>query len=260
VTSVEYRFLRPDGTWGWLDSQRLSQKTGDTLQILGVTQDITRRKETEERLTLLLRELSHRVKNQFAIVMATVRAVAPNSRNADGVRAAIAERVQALAHAHDLLVGRSWSGVDLRDIIIGQVEPFGLERFDIAGAPVSITPSAVQYLAMAFFELATNAAKYGALSMPNGRVAVEWRVTRSEAGPPVLEVEWREDAGRKRPARKKGFGSRVLERITPSAVGGSASLDVSDGRLVWRLRAGEAIAAVPVDDPATRPAEEESSH
>jgi len=172
-----------------------------------------------------------------------VRAVREQSTGDARLKEAIAARVHALGNAHDLLVDQDWEGVPLRDVLMTQVQAFDVSRFEIAGPTVILTATTVQYLSMAFFELATNAAKYGALSAATGKVSVEWDNVLDELGQRRLSLTWRETGGPRSTAKnlRIGFGRRVLEQLTPAAMGGSASLEFLPEGIVWKLTASDAF-------------------
>ncbi|XXX75433.1 AAA family ATPase [Sorangium sp. So ce134] len=177
--------------------------------------DVSERKQAEERQRLLLNELNHRVKNTLAIVQAIA---VQTLRMADSPRAfteAFLARLLALSQTHNLLNQTSWQGADLRDIVCAELAPHAdgdADRVRVAGEEVRLRPEAAVTLGMAIHELATNAAKYGALSRPSGRVAVTWSVS-AEGLEPLLRLEWQEANGPPvRPPRRRGFGSRLIER------------------------------------------------
>ena len=156
--------------------------TNQISRISGVTIDITDRKEAEERQSLLAREVDHRAKNALAVVHAIV-----SLTRADNIKqfvAAVEGRIQALARAHSLLSDSRWHGANIAELIREELAPYrapNFERVRISGSSLSLEPSAAQALALALHELATNAAKYGALSLPSGRVQVEWELEGGNA-------------------------------------------------------------------------------
>ena len=186
------------------------------------------RDEREAHVRLIMRELSHRSKNLLAIVLAIARQTSRNSSNFGEFEERFNARIQALADAHDLLVEQQWAGAALEDLVRAQLSAFGTERVTTSGERVVLRAEAVQNVALALHELATNAVKYGALSVPQGRVAIDWRphgdgvrlTWRESGGPPVTEPE------------RKGFGRFVLERVTVSALGSGGTQFWPSG-LVW---------------------------
>jgi two-component sensor histidine kinase len=181
--------------------------------------DLTERKQAEEERLLLVRELDHRAKNILAVVQAALR-LTPKG-DADAYASAVEGRVLALARAHSILSERRWSGADLRMMLETELTAF-LAASDAAGCvateetpravlegpPVTLSPALTQGLSMALHELATNATKHGALSVPGGRLTVSWTVRNG-----ALHLRWRETGGPQvgtAPTRR-GFGTRVLD-------------------------------------------------
>jgi len=231
----EYRLYRPDGRMIWLENHRISVDW-DGRHFIGITQDITRRKKAEKRITMLLRELAHRVKNQYTVILAMIRETSKQTRSPGEFEALIQARIAALSRSHDLLV--NGEGTDLHGLIIAHLDSFGVrDRLETHGPQVLLSAMAAQYLGMAFYELATNATKHGAFSMPEGRVSVTW----SLAGDPdarALTLRWEETGGPKVDGKPPaGFGTKVLEQLAPSAVHGKASVECRASGLVWELRA-----------------------
>jgi len=212
----EYRTVTPDGETRWILVRGRADydDEGAPTRITGVSLDITARKSADERQRLLLDELNHRVKN----TLATVQSIAIQTRRtADSAsfEAAFLSRIAALGQAHDLLTEVSWDGAALKDVIARTLAPYladgDAERVALSGPNVRLGPNAAVSLTMAFHELATNAGKYGSLSVVAGRVNVAWEVD-SLIDPTVVEIDWRETGGPpvSQPSRR-GFGSRLVE-------------------------------------------------
>jgi PAS domain S-box-containing protein len=232
----EYRLTKPGGDTVWLENHRtLFEEAGR--YVIGITQDVTRRKRAEQRVQLLLREASHRAKNQFAVIQAiareTLRSTGPSQ-----FEEAFTKRVGALARSHDLLVNGNGNAVELRELVAAHLAPFGAEaRAVITGAGLGILPNAAQYLGMAFHELSTNATKYGALSIPNGTIEIRWTVVADPAGDRIV-IEWLEHGGPPVAAPpSRGFGTSVLSRLVPRALFGEATLTASVEGVHWKLTA-----------------------
>jgi PAS domain S-box-containing protein len=176
--------------------------------------DITERKEGEAHLRLLMRELTHRSKNLLAVIQAMARQTARHSGTIEGFLEQFSARLQALATSHDLLVQESWYGASLLELVRTQLGHY-LDRngsqISLAGPSVLLKPEAAQSLGLALHELATNAAKYGALSAPTGSVQIVWRrAAEPEEG---IEITWVESGGPKvKEPERRGFGSLVIER------------------------------------------------
>jgi two-component sensor histidine kinase len=178
-----------------------------------------------------MRELSHRSKNLLAIVLAIARQTARTTDNFEEFEKRFNSRIQALADAHDLLVEQQWAGAALDELIRAQLSAFGMDKITIRGEKVLIRAEAVQNAALALHELATNASKYGSLSVPDGRVVVEWEPNGSD--PEGIRLTWREIGGPPvtEPDRQ-GFGRFVLDRVTVNALGSGGAEFKPDG-LVW---------------------------
>jgi PAS domain S-box-containing protein len=174
--------------------------------------DITASKEGEEHLRLLLREISHRSKNLLAIIQAMARQTARASGSIEDFLIQFNARLQALARSHDLLVQENWHGAVLRDLLKSQLSPYvdtELSQIEIEGSAVILKPETAQNLGLALHELASNASKYGALSVPTGRVSVRW----TEIDGSGVELLWKETGGPLVgvPA-KRGFGSMLIQQ------------------------------------------------
>jgi two-component sensor histidine kinase len=195
--------------------------------ISSIERDISETKRNEERQRLLLAELDHRVKNTLALVNSIVGHTLDSGRSPHEFAAAVQGRLKALGDAHRLLSRSHWDGADLESILREQLMPFRsrrLRNITLKGPAVRLDSSAALTLSMVVHELATNAAKYGALSVPEGALEVAWRLEDSTA--PGLSLEWRESDGPavKAPERR-GFGSTLIERAVSYELGGSARLD-----------------------------------
>ena len=238
--SDEFRVVRPDGRIVWLDHHR-AVHVDDARRILGITQDITRRRESELRIRELMRELAHRVKNQYAVILAMIRETANQTDDPHEFQAVVQQRIAGLSKSHDLLVNGEWRGATIAELLQAQIEPFGsAERCVASGPPVVLMPAAVQYLGMAFLELATNSAKHGALSVPSGKIYVDWSLAPNGEASRALRLTWKEIGGPTVEATaQRGFGRQVLERLTPSALDGKAQLDFAADGVVWSLEAGD---------------------
>jgi len=191
------------------------------------------RDEREAHVRLIMRELSHRSKNLLAIVLAIARQTARHTASFDDFEARFNSRIQALADAHDLLIEQQWSGAILHDLVNAQLSAFGIDKVTCRGEPIMLRTEAVQNVALALHELATNASKHGAISVPAGKVEIEWAIEPGESGERSLRLTWREVGGPpvKEPAQK-GFGCFVLERVTVNALG-EGHLEFNPSGLTW---------------------------
>ena len=143
-----------------------------------IARDIAARKESEQRIKMLMREVNHRVKNQYAVILAMIRETNKRAENPEVFERQVQDRIMALARSHDLLVSEEWTGATLFELVLAQAKPFGHEdRISMSGPSIVLSPNAVQYLGMAFHELATNSSKYGIFSGNQGNLAVSWEIS-----------------------------------------------------------------------------------
>ena len=232
----EYRLLRPDGKMLWLENHRATDPTNERF-FIGITQDITQRKNAEERVELVLNELSHRIKNQYAVIIKIAKDTYRQAATTDDFNDAFQARMLGLARSNDLLLRGGGREIDLRSLLLSQMEIFGdTRRIELNGPTVAVSANAAQYLAMAFHELSTNALKHGALSVETGRIDVTWAI--SEGVPAAFEIVWKERGGPAPKSRtKSGFGKLVLEKLMPSAVDGTAEIAAETDGIKWSLSA-----------------------
>jgi PAS domain S-box-containing protein len=188
-----------------------------------IARDITERKRSEALITILAREAEHRANNVLATVQATVHLTQADTP--EGLKQAIEGRIQALANVHRLFVKSRWQGAELHSLVREELAAYsqGREtRVQIDGPNVLLEPNAAQAIAVALHELATNAAKYGALSVPDGHVRVEWSHEQNGR----LALRWTETGGPPvEPPRRRGFGSRVMENMVRGQLKGELRLD-----------------------------------
>jgi len=224
--------------WYDLHIEPLRDVTGGIVGLTCAAVDITERKEGEAHLRLLMRELTHRSKNLLAVIQAMARQTAKQGGTIASFLERFGARLQALSRSHDLLVQESWYGASLQDLVRSQLGHY-LDReqpqVDFAGPDVHLRPEAAQSLGLALHELAANAAKYGALSRPGGRIAIEWRLTPAEQGG-GLEIVWRESNGPKvGEPRRRGFGSMVIEHNLARALDAEVELSFRAEGLKCRI-------------------------
>jgi PAS domain S-box-containing protein len=188
-----------------------------------IARDISERKRSEAQIAILAREAEHRAKNVLATVQATVRLT--QSDTAEGFKQAIEGRIRALANVHSLFVQSRWTGAELHSLVTQELSPYcqdAEKRAQIDGPNLLLEPSTAQTIAVSLHELATNAAKYGALSIPKGRVRVEW----SQAADGRLVIRWTETGGPLvKPPTRKGFGTRVMEGMVRNQLKGEMRFD-----------------------------------
>jgi PAS domain S-box-containing protein len=199
--------------WYDLHIEPLRNDAGEVVGLTCAAVDVSERKEGEAHLRLLLRELTHRSKNLLAVIQAMARQTARHAGSIDGFLRQFGARLQALAASHDILVRESWHGASLDELVRSQLGVHiarAEEQVAIEGPAVALKPEAAQNLGLALHELAVNAARFGALSVPDGRLSVTWE--RSDSADGALALDWREQNGpRVKPRRKRGFGSMVIE-------------------------------------------------
>ncbi len=213
-----------------------------------IARDISAAKESERRIRLLMREVNHRVKNQFAVILSMVRETSKRSADPGEFEELIRSRIMALSRSHDLLVTSEWAGASLFDLIQEHLKPFGHEeRISLSGPLLTLQSNAVQNLGMAFHELGTNSSKYGALAAGGGRVEITWKV---ETGPDAqrrFHLLWHETSAgaAQKTTERKGFGTVVLQRVAPQSLSGSSSLERSPDGMKWELDAPLEAIVVP---------------
>jgi two-component sensor histidine kinase len=178
--------------------------------------------QSERHQALLARELNHRVKNTLALVQAIARHTLKNATEPSAMKA-YSDRLFALAAAHDLLLQSKWESAELREIATRVLSAHPADRWTLEGCDLPLRPRAAVYVSMGLHELTTNASKYGALSVPHGRVMLTWTIVHNS--PARLQVRWQERNGPEvQPPRRKGFGTTMLERVLAGELGGNVRL------------------------------------
>ena len=228
---AEYRILRSDGRLMWMSGRgRVIERgpDGKARRVANIVVDVTERKKSEERTKLLIDELNHRVKNTLATVQAIVTQTLKNKNAGSDARETVEARLQSLARSHDLLTREEWDGAFLHEVVGQALHPFVRAGDDgqvrLEGRPVRLRPKVALSLGMTLHELATNASKYGALSVETGRIAISWS-TAPVNGRPSIELSWQESGGpHVLPPVRKGFGSRLIEKGFAHELGGHAQL------------------------------------
>ncbi|MBX6374397.1 MAG: PAS domain-containing protein [Acetobacteraceae bacterium] len=274
--------IRPAGEGNevrWLEATGAPHRGPDgRMKFLGVILDTTERRRTEERLRLVAGELNHRVKNTLAAVQSiaaqTLRWPAGDVPAAEASRSAFQARLLALARSHELLTREGWSGADLAELATLVLAPHAgareaggtaAQRVTIAGPPVRLAPRCTIPLAMALHELATNAARHGALSVPEGQVAVRWSVRpppppaanaaedARTKGAAILLLRWEESGGPPLagPPVRRGFGTRLLERGLATELHGTVRLEFAREGLRCEIEAP--LSAAPDENPMATP-------
>jgi PAS domain S-box-containing protein len=199
-----------------------------------VARDISGRKRAEAQIVTLAREAEHRAKNILASVQATVRL--SRAETPDGLKQSIEGRIQALANVHRLFVRSRWAGADLHSVIQDELSPYSQgqeKRTSIEGPALVMQPDLAQAIAVAIHELTTNAAKYGALSVPEGRVRIEW--SRIPGG--KVELRWTETNGPPvKPPTRSGFGTRAMTTMIRDHLAGELNFDWRTSGLTCKIK------------------------
>lgn len=249
VRGTEKIAERPDGTRVPIlpYPTPLKDESGTLIGAVNMLLDISERKAAEEQKTTLLRELAHRVNNIFAVILAITQQSLRTAPSPQIFAETFTARLQSLARAHNLLLARDWAGADLEELAREQIAPFkpkAEEMLKIEGPKVMLKPGQVIALGAVLHELATNAYKYGALSVPNGSVELTWALTRKE-GVDHVELVWHERGGPGvRQPSKKGLGSRIIQRGLPNAT------------IVWRFASEGVRCEIDLALEAPKPARE----
>lgn len=224
--SAIYRVTRADGTVIWVEAHS-SAKLGPEAQIVGTVQDITDRQRAQDRQSMLLNELNHRVKNSLATIQAIASHTLRHATSPEAFRVAFGGRLAAIAAAHDILVGNEESGADLHQLFKSQIGPYAsFEQGQVVlnGPPVTLSPTVAHALGLVLHELATNASKYGALSAATGVLTVAWSVTTKE-GRTYARIDWTERGGPPvTPPTRSGFGSRLIDMTLTHTLDGEVQL------------------------------------
>ncbi|WP_018902434.1 PAS domain S-box protein [Rhizobium sp. 2MFCol3.1] len=215
----------------------IKSRGGELIGASSIARDISETRESDRRLRLLMREINHRVKNQYAIVLAVIRQTATRSRSIEEFERRVRERIMALSHSHDLLSQVDWAGVSLADLVAHQLKPFeAVQPVQIIGPQIVLDANAVLNLGMAFHELIMNAMRFGVTDV--GGISITWRVA-SDEGVDMFELIWSEQAVPYADllAQDEGYGALVLSKVVPSALSGQATWSVDGGLVVWKFAA-----------------------
>ncbi|HET7664280.1 MAG TPA: CheR family methyltransferase [Rhodanobacteraceae bacterium] len=226
----EMSWIRPDGQSVPLEIGYSPVRDDQGNMVAGkvIARDITERRQSERHTEMMLGELNHRVKNTLASVQAIAVQTLASTRSLPEFRTAFIQRLLALSNTHNLLASEAWQGASLTDIINGEMAPYrrdGLQRTVLTGDELKLDSKAALALAMAIHELATNAGKYGALSVPEGRVEIIWKTRRRNARI-WLHMAWTEKDGPPAEApSRQGFGTRLITDGIAYELGGEVKLE-----------------------------------
>ncbi len=225
--SAEYR-VRDARTgrprWVQVVGRALPGPDGRPARVVGVSLDVTESRDVEERQRLLMREVDHRAKNALAVALSVVQ-LAPRDVPPDVFASAVTGRIAAMARTHSLLAAQRWEGAELRALAEAELATHA-GHVRLEGPAVRLTPDAAQPVAMLLHELATNAAKHGALSSASGAVSLRW--WHEPAGDLLLRWEERGGPPVGGPPARTGFGSRLLGSLVERQLGGTATFHWSD--------------------------------
>jgi PAS domain S-box-containing protein len=239
---AEYRVVRPDGSVIWLSGRgqvAARGADGKAQRLVSVMMDITERKEAEEHIQFLMREMSHRSKNLLSVIQAIAGQTVRSAGTIEEFETRFNRRLHGLAASHDVLVDQSWQGAPLAELMRLQLAPFvetDSSRLELTGPHVLVTAQAAQAIGVAVHELATNAAKYGALSRSTGTVKISWTFDDEGAEPRLLRLNWTEHGGPPVTVpSSKGFGHVVIERMVANSLDGEVAIDYATQGLRWTL-------------------------
>jgi len=233
---AEFRIVRPNGELRWcIGIAARSDASNKLARVSGVTIDITERKEAEERQAILAREVDHRARNALAVVASIIRLTKANS--VEHYMSAVEGRLGALARAHGLLSEFRWQGADLKRLVEDELAPYrtgDADKIIAVGPDVILQPASAQTLALAIHELATNAAKYGALSSSTGTIRLRWELNNDG-----LRLLWEESGGPRVAAPSTlGYGTRVVTASVEGQLDGRAEFE-------WRSEGLRCVMSIP---------------
>jgi PAS domain S-box-containing protein len=237
----EERVQTRDGATRYLKTSKsaLRDAKGTPIHLLGVSVDITEHKRAEEHIKLLMREITHRAKNLLAVVQVMARHTA-NEVDPSAFAERFGQRLAGLAASHDLLVKSDWRGVDIADLVRSQLvhlDDLVGTRVTVDGPLLKVSASAAQTIGMALHELATNAAKHGALSDDHGVVQIAWEKFAKGSAPHV-RLTWSEHNGPPiRPPTRRGFGYTVMVGIVEQDLGADVRLSYAPSGVIWEMTA-----------------------
>ena len=237
--STKFRFVRPDGLEVWLEETAKAEfdAGGHIVRLKGLTRDVTELKRAESHQNLLIAELDHRVKNALACVSVIAQRSREGSPSMDEFLEVLDGRINSMANAHALLSRGRWQGVSLSELAHCELAPWVGEGNAVAEGPdVVLAAEATQAVATVLHELVTNAAKYGALSTPDGQVSVRWHWLCNGSVRQPLVLEWQEIGGPAIVAAgKSGYGTSVICDLVPYELGGTVDLVLASEGVRCRL-------------------------
>jgi PAS domain S-box-containing protein len=235
----EYRVVWPDGTTLWLRGHgRVVARTtdGKAHRLVSIVADVTERKAAEDHAQFLMHELSHRSKNLLSVIQSISRRTARTAATMEEFESRFGRRLQGLAASHDSLIRNNWQGASLADLVRQQLVPFvdiQGSRVGLVGPDIVVTAEATQAIGLAIHELATNAIKYGALSVPAGKVKIFWSLDSESR---ELLLKWVEQGGpRVVPPSRKGFGHLVTGEMIERSLSAKVVVEYVKHGLEWSV-------------------------
>ncbi|MFT7134567.1 HWE histidine kinase domain-containing protein [Sulfitobacter sp.] len=240
-SEIDVNYQRGDGTRFWMRiiGKPVVDANGTRIGASVALIDIDEERHLREAQNILIAELNHRVKNAFSVVKSIVSQSLRKMSVQRGLRETIDQRLNAYALAHSKLVGTTWGRAEIGAVAADVLDPIGHGRIFLNGPKIEVPSRQALSFSMAFYELATNALKYGALSVPEGRVNLSWEQTDTADGS-VIELHWNEEGG---PAAEKpsetGFGSFITGRALQMETGGEITTDFGPEGYKWHLRMPE---------------------
>ena len=234
--------------WSLIRVVRRTDTHGQVIGTTSITLDISERKRWENHLFLLMREVNHRSRNLLAVLSSISHCTAARSPSIEDFSRVFSSRLQSLLRAHEVVAQDQWSASSMQKLIDVQLAAHMRDEGDhvrVHGPEILLRPRAMQNLGLALHELATNSAKYGALSAAGGNVELYWRL-RDRDGEKILQVAWREVGGPEvRPPKSKGFGSMLLDRVVGAELNGKSRIKYRRSGLVWLAEIGATHFVIP---------------
>ncbi len=228
----------PEQAWFTFCYSPIRDEDGSVVGMMDTVVETTAKMLSERNARLLNAELAHRMKNMLAMINAVAGQTFRSAASLDEAQAVFSERLAALGEAHTILTQSSWSGAPIRAVIEGALAPHRIlaDRVSISGPMLELGPRHALTLALAINELTTNALKYGALSDERGSVAISWSVGRPDSQD-SFSLRWVESGGpAATPPLRKGFGSRLIERVVAQDFGGETALAYETSGFRYELR------------------------